>query len=117
MLRPPVSVRSALYDSPTNSWACCSKLLFLDSYAAEPHATALPFLQMSKSDPIEKALNRLGELRHEAPAERTAQEIQQFLTHRSNLVAAKAAKIVGEGRHSQLVPDLVSAFHRFMTNP
>jgi hypothetical protein len=72
---------------------------------------------MSKSDPIEKALNRLGELRHEAPTERTAQEIRQFLTHRSNLVAAKAAKIVGEARDSQFVPDLVSAFHRFMTNP
>jgi hypothetical protein len=72
---------------------------------------------MKKSDPIEKALNRLGELRHEVPTERTAQEIRHFLTHGSNLVVAKAAKIVGEARDSQFVPDLVSAFHRFMTNP
>ena len=72
---------------------------------------------MSKSDPIEKALDRLAELRHQDPSPRDAEEIRSFLRHKSNLVAGKAAKLVAEQRRSELLPDLVSAFHRFMANP
>ncbi|HVH88930.1 MAG TPA: hypothetical protein VM912_19585 [Terriglobales bacterium] len=72
---------------------------------------------MSKSDPIEKALNRLGELRQEAPSAGTIQEVRQFLNHRSNLIVGKAAKVVSELKLSELLPDLVSAFRRFMANP
>ncbi|MGB8889177.1 MAG: HEAT repeat domain-containing protein [Candidatus Korobacteraceae bacterium] len=71
---------------------------------------------MSKSDPIETALNRLGELRT-APPELAARELRSYLGNRSNLVVAKAAKIAGELRVSELKPDLVAAFHRFMKNP
>ncbi|HEV2986957.1 MAG TPA: HEAT repeat domain-containing protein [Candidatus Angelobacter sp.] len=44
-------------------------------------------------------------------------ELKRFLNHKSNLVAAKAAKTVGHLRCSQLVPDLVSAFERIMSDP
>ena len=72
---------------------------------------------MSKSDPIEKALDRLAELRHRDPSPQHTEEIRRFLTHKSNLVAAKAANLVKEQRRSEFVPDLVSAFHRFIANP
>ncbi len=72
---------------------------------------------MSKSDPIEKALDRLAELRHRDPSPQHTEEIRRFLTHKSNLVAAKAANLVKEQRRSEFVPDLVSAFQRFIANP
>jgi HEAT repeat protein len=71
---------------------------------------------MTKSDLIEQALDRLSELR----SERTPAAVEEFrhaLKHRSNLVAAKAAKIAGELRVTDLVPDLVSCFERFMAHP
>src|SRR5664279_5498322 len=71
---------------------------------------------MSKSDPIENALNRLGELRAVAP-EVAIKELRTYFGNRSNLVVAKAAKIAGELRMSELVPDLVAAFNRIMKNP
>lgn len=71
---------------------------------------------MSRSDPIETALNRLGEFRT-APPELATRELRTYLGNRSNLVVAKAAKIAGELRVSELVPDLVAAFNRFMENP
>jgi HEAT repeat protein len=72
---------------------------------------------MSKSDPIEKALDRLAELRHRDPSPHDIEEIRRFLTHKSNLVVAKAAKLAAQQRLSELVPDLVAAFHRFIANP
>ncbi len=71
---------------------------------------------MSKSDPIETALNRMGELRTAAP-EIAAQELRTYMGNRSNLVVAKAAKIAGELRLPVLIPDLAAAFDRFMKNP
>ena len=70
---------------------------------------------MRKSDPIETALNRLGELRTATP-ELVTGELRSYLGNRSNLVVAKAAKLSGELRVSELVPDLVAAFNRFMKN-
>lgn len=72
---------------------------------------------MSKPDPIEKALDRVAELRHQHPCSRVTEEIRSFLSHKSNLVVAKAAKLAAELRQSEMVPDLVSAFDRFMANP
>ena len=72
---------------------------------------------MSKADPIERALDHLAELRHRDPSPEHTEEIRKFLAHKSNLVAAKAAKLVAHQRRSELVPDLVSAFRRFMANP
>ncbi len=72
---------------------------------------------MSKSDPIEKALDRLGELRHRDPSPQDIEEIRKFLAHKSNLLVAKAAKLAAQHRRSELTHDLVAAFHRFMANP
>jgi hypothetical protein len=71
---------------------------------------------MAKSDPIERALDRLGELRHaDAPAT-VADEVRQFLRNRSNLVVAKAAKVVRELQITTLIPELLGAFNKFMTD-
>ena len=72
---------------------------------------------MPKSDPIENALNTIGELRHEAALERVTKELRSFLKHRSNLVVAKAAKVACELRLPELAPDLAAAFQRFMADP
>jgi len=71
---------------------------------------------MKKADPIEQVLDRLSELRGErTPA--AVEEFRRALKHRSNLVAAKAAKIARESRMTELVPDLVACFERFMRDP
>lgn len=72
---------------------------------------------MKKLDPVEQALDRLAALRHEAGSPAVTAELKTFLKDRSNLVAAKAAKIAGELRAAELIPDLVEAFHRLMKNP
>ncbi len=71
---------------------------------------------MSKTDPVETALNRLSDLRT-APAELAIKEIRTCLCNRSNLVVAKASKLAGELRLSALIPDLAAAFDRLMKNP
>jgi len=73
---------------------------------------------MKKPDPIEQALDRLSALRSggEPPAE-VAQELKRFLKHRSNLVSGKAAKTAGLLRSSQVIPDLLAAFERLMSDP
>jgi HEAT repeat protein len=71
---------------------------------------------MKKPDPIETALNRLADLRATGP-EIAAGELRAYLGNRSNLVVAKAAKLAGELRTSELIPDLITAFDRFMKNP
>ena len=50
-------------------------------------------LDMSKSDPIEKALNAIGELRGAVSPEAASEQLRTYLRNRSNLVAAKAAKL------------------------
>lgn len=72
---------------------------------------------MSKSDPIEKALNALGELRHTSSPETLAKELRPYLANRSSLVVAKAAKIAGELHTAELMPELVAAFERLMKDP
>jgi HEAT repeat protein len=71
---------------------------------------------MKKVDPVEQMLDRLSELR----GQRTPAAIEEFrraLKHRSNLIAAKAAKIVRELRITELLPDLIECFARFMRDP
>ncbi|MBZ5525444.1 MAG: hypothetical protein LAP21_24735 [Acidobacteriia bacterium] len=73
---------------------------------------------MKKPDPIEQALDRLSALRSEAAAPGAlAQELRKFLSNKSNLVVAKAAKIAGELRSEKFIPDLAAAFERLMANP
>ena len=72
---------------------------------------------MKKPDPIEKALDRLTALKNEAGGASVAAELKSFLENRSNLVVAKAAKIACLVRATELVSELVRAFHRLMVNP
>lgn len=72
---------------------------------------------MSKADPIEQALNGIGELRVANPSEWVVEQLRSYLKNRSNLVVAKAAKVAGELHLSGLMSDLVEAFHRLMVNP
>jgi hypothetical protein len=72
---------------------------------------------MSKADPVEQALNAIGELRMAAASEQVVQQLRAYLKNRSNLVVAKAAKVAGELHLSGLIADLVAAFNRLMVNP
>jgi hypothetical protein len=69
---------------------------------------------MPKKDPIENALDRLGELRHAAESPSLVDELRGFLRNRSNMVVAKAAKVTRELRIAALQPDLLLAFNKFM---
>jgi hypothetical protein len=71
---------------------------------------------MAKSDPIERALDRLGELRHKYSANPAVEELRQFLRNRSNLVVAKAARIVREQNVRVLIPDLLLAYEKLMAD-
>jgi len=71
---------------------------------------------MAKSDPIERALDRLGELRHADAPDTVAEEVREFLRNRSNLVAAKAAKVTRELQIKALIPDMVAAFNKLMAD-
>jgi HEAT repeat protein len=72
---------------------------------------------VSKPDPVQRALERIGELRHVAATDESIKELRQFLHNRSNLVVAKAAKLAGEMGARALLPDLVASFRRLMTDP
>jgi len=72
---------------------------------------------VSKPDPVQRALERLGELRHAALTDQVVTEIRNNLRNRSNLVVAKAANIAGELRATAVVPDLVATFHKLMADP
>lgn len=71
---------------------------------------------MAKADPIERALDRLVELRAVDASDLVVEEIRGFLRDRSNLVVAKAAKVGRELRIAALVPDMLAAFDKLMTN-
>ena len=71
---------------------------------------------MARNDPIERALTRLGELRHAGPTAAVTEELRGLLLNRSNLVAAKAAAVVRELRIVALVPELATAFNKFMAD-
>jgi hypothetical protein len=72
---------------------------------------------VAKNDPIEQALEKLALLKA-APADAALlDQFRAFLRNRSNLVIAKAAKIAGERRLADLLPDLVAAFLKLMADP
>ena len=73
---------------------------------------------MKRPDPTEQALDRLSVLRTQAvTSSAVVQEFKSFLKNRSNLVVAKAAKVAAELHISELLPELVTAFHRLMKDP
>lgn len=72
---------------------------------------------MAQFRKTEDCLEALSRLRENPAAPGVRIELGGYLANKSNLVAAKAAKIVAEFELHDLEPQLVSAFHRFMTNP
>ena len=67
---------------------------------------------MSKNDPIESALNALGDLRLATSSDDVEKQLRSYLAHRSNLVVAKAAKIAVELQMKAATQELVAAFDR-----
>lgn len=65
-----------------------------------------------KNDPIETALAGLDEIALRTPEGQ--KHIVKALGGKSNLVAAKAARIAGEAQWTELTNDLVAAFDRFL---
>jgi HEAT repeat protein len=73
---------------------------------------------MSKSARgVEAMLAQLNELRSQLSTPETSAALARALSNSSNLVAAKAAALVREGKLQALVPQLVEMFHRFMRDP
>ncbi|MGA2712789.1 MAG: hypothetical protein ABSG41_06760 [Bryobacteraceae bacterium] len=65
-----------------------------------------------KNDPVESALARLDDIPLRTPEGQ--KQIAKALASRSNLVAAKAARIAGDAQWTELTDDLVAAFDRFL---
>jgi hypothetical protein len=65
----------------------------------------------------EDYLEALSRLRENPGAPETCAELRKYLTNKSNLVVAKAAKLAAEFELHDLGPQLVEAFHRFMKEP
>jgi HEAT repeat protein len=65
-----------------------------------------------KNDPVELALGRLDEIPLHTDEGR--KQIAKALASKSNLVAAKAARIAGDAQWSELTGDLATAFDRFL---
>jgi HEAT repeat protein len=70
-----------------------------------------------KISTLEEQLDRLAELRGQAPSPEGRAEAGKYLNSKMNLVAAKAARIAGEWQAAELTPELVAAFDRFMVKP
>src|SRR4051794_23936856 len=65
-----------------------------------------------KNDPVETALAALDDIPVRTPEGR--KQIAKALAGKSNLVAAKAARIVGDAQWADLKEELATAFARFV---
>jgi len=72
---------------------------------------------MAKARGLETKLARLRAIGKEDATPGHIAELKSFLGDKSNLVAAEAAEIIGKRMLSNLAPDLVAAFGRFMIDP
>lgn len=72
---------------------------------------------MAQPSRAEECLDALSRLRENPEAPEARAELGRYLADKSNLVAAKAAKLVGEFEIQDLEPQLVAAFKRFLKNP
>jgi HEAT repeat protein len=72
---------------------------------------------MNKTQRLEDRLAALSALRADPTSEETLAALRRALASKANLVAGRAAEIAGEFLISELEPDLVEAFDRFMNNP
>jgi len=72
---------------------------------------------MAQPRSTEECLDALSRLRENPTAPEARAELGTYLAHKSNVVVAKAAKLVAEFEIQDLEPQLVAAFHRFMKSP
>jgi HEAT repeat protein len=72
---------------------------------------------MAKARSVDAKLTRLRALRNEPDSPAARAELRDALGDKSNFVSAAAAEIVGERQLTDLAPDLVAAFHRFLVEP
>jgi hypothetical protein len=72
---------------------------------------------MPKAPRLEDRLAALGDLRRDPDTPEARQELARCIGSKINLLAAKAARIVGECKIDGFEKQLVQAFDRFMTDP
>jgi HEAT repeat protein len=72
---------------------------------------------MAKARGVDAKLARLRAARTETVTPALLAELRDALGDKSNFVVAAAAEVVGERQLTDLVPDLVTAFHRFLVEP
>jgi HEAT repeat protein len=76
----------------------------------------MPRKPAPKTRGVEAKLGRLRALRDEAVSGSPVSELQQLLADPSNLVAAEAAIIAADAKLTDMIPDLLAAFDRFMVD-
>jgi HEAT repeat protein len=72
---------------------------------------------MAKARGVDAKLTRLRLARNEPVTPALLAEVRDGLGDKSNLVVAAAAEVAGERALTNLVPDLVAAFQRFLIDP
>jgi hypothetical protein len=65
---------------------------------------------------FEQQLAALDEVKQQSP-EAAVEPLRKALTHRNNYIVAKAADLAVKFRLTQLLPELLTAFDRFFTDP
>jgi HEAT repeat protein len=72
---------------------------------------------MARAQSLDAKLARLREIRRDLGSPQLAESLRPSLRDTSNIVAAEAAEIAGEAHLTDLAPELVAAFERFLENP
>ncbi|NET38821.1 MAG: HEAT repeat domain-containing protein [Cyanothece sp. SIO1E1] len=72
---------------------------------------------MAKSRKLEALLEQLKQLRSDPTADNAVDQLRQILGSKYAVAVAQAAKITGQYEITQLTPELITAFKRFMINP
>jgi hypothetical protein len=70
-----------------------------------------------RRDRLREALARLNQVRQDPSSAESLTELRGVLSRESAHAVARAAAIAGQAGLAVLVPDLVTAFHRFQTGP
>jgi HEAT repeat protein len=72
---------------------------------------------MAKVPSIEDRLAELATLSKSSDTPEARNQLRKHLASKTSLVVAKTAEIVAHIEDHDFAPDLITAFHRFMTNP
>lgn len=74
-------------------------------------------MRARKTPSLEERIDRLSDLRADPAAPHVRPELSKALSSRISLLAAKAARLAGEFRITELIPQLEEAFERFLLQP